>query len=173
MLLKTDAKYDLVSVSSMGVRITPANRQPVHTSYLYEMQATSAETNVLNISAALGKNTLVLTRFVEDNPIAAFIRSELRKRNISYLAKEIPAGGPWGYRHQFNIADSGYGMRGPIVTNDRAGEVGRTISPEDFDLEQIFVRDGARILHISGLIAAMSEQTGKTCVELARYAKAN
>ena len=173
MLLKETAKYDLVSVSSMGVRITPVNRQPVHTSYLYEMQATSAETNVLNISASLGKRTLVMTRFVADNPIAAFIRGELRKRGIEYVGKEIPAGGPWGYRHQFNIADMGYGMRGPIVTNDRAGEVGRTIAPEDFDLEQIFAKDGAKMLHISGLIAAMSEQTGQTCLALARCAKAN
>jgi len=173
MNLKEHAKYDLISVSSMGVRITPVNRQPVHTSSIYEMQATSAETNVLNISASLGKRTLVMTRFVADNPIAAFIRGELRKRNIEYVGQEIPAGGPWGYRHQFNIADAGYGMRGPIVTNDRAGEIGRTISPEDFDLEQIFVKDGARILHISGLIAAMSEQTGQTCLALARCAKAN
>ena len=172
MLLKENARYDLVSVSSMGVRITPVNRQPVHTSYLYEMQATSAETNVLNISAALGKRTLVMTRFVADNPIAAFIRGELRKRGIEYAAKEVPAGGPWGYRHQFNIADAGFGMRGPIVTNDRAGEVGRTISPEDFDLDQIFERDGAKILHISGLIAAMSEQTAQTCLAVARRAKA-
>ena len=172
MELKENAVYDLVCVSSMGVRITPVDRQPVHTSYLYEMQATSAETNVLNISAALGRQTLVMTRFVADSPIAAFIRGELRKRGIEYTGPEVPAGGPWGYRHQFNIADAGYGMRGPIVTNDRAGEVGRTICPEDFDLERIFARDGARLLHISGLIAAMSEQTARTCLAVARKAKA-
>ena len=47
-------------------------------------------------------------------------------------------GGPWGYRHQFNIADSGYGLRGPRVQNDRTGEVGRTLNVKDFDMERIF-----------------------------------
>lgn len=171
MQLRENAKYDLVTVSSMGVRITPANRQPVHTSTLYEMQATSAETNVLNIAASLGCSTLVLTRFVQNSPIALFIQGQLRQRNIAYLGQSIPQGSPWGYRHQFNIADSGYGLRGPVVTNDRAGEVGRTICPDDFDLENIFAVDGVRILHLSGLIAAMSETTSQTCLQIARYAK--
>ena len=35
--------------------------------------------------------------------------------------------------HQINIADSGYGSRGPRVFNDRAGEVGRSLNIKDFD----------------------------------------
>ncbi len=171
MKLLKNAKYDLVSVSSMGVRITPFDRQPVHTSNLFKMQATSAETNVLNISASLGKSTLALTKFVEGSPVAAFIKAELRKRNINYAGKELPQEGPWGYRHQFNIADSGFGLRGPAVCNDRAGEVGREIRAEDFDLEQIFKKDKCRILHLSGLIAALSPESTRACLEIAEYAK--
>lgn len=171
--MRGQAKYDIVTVSSMGVRITPVNRQPVEAGGPFEMQSTSAETNVLNVSASLGKEVLVLTRFVEGSAIAAYIKGELRKRNISYIGPDIPQGGPWGYRHQFNIADSGYGLRGPVVQNDRAGEVGRTIDAKDYDLKQIFEIDGARILHLSGLIAAMSESTTRACLEIARYAKAN
>ena len=121
MKLRENCRYDLATVSSMGVRITPFNRQPVQSSSLFEMQSTSAETNVLNISASLGLDTLVMTRFVQDSAIASFIKAELRKRNIGYTGPDIPQGGPWGYRHQFNIADSGYGLRGPVVQNDRAG----------------------------------------------------
>jgi 2-dehydro-3-deoxygluconokinase len=55
--LKNDCKYDLVAPTSMGVRLTPDNFQPVHLSNRYTMQATSAETNVLNISASLGLST--------------------------------------------------------------------------------------------------------------------
>lgn len=171
MKLRENAKWDLVTVSSMGVRISPLNRQPVHTSSTFEMQATSAETNVLNISASLGLDTLVLTRFVSDNAIAQFIKGELRKRNIAYIGREIPQGGPWGYRHQFNIADAGYGLRGPVVTNDRSGEVGRSICAEDFDLKQVFEKDGCRLLHLSGLICALSPETSRCCLEIARYAK--
>ncbi|MBR7063116.1 MAG: sugar kinase [Clostridia bacterium] len=170
--IRADARYDIVTVSSMGVRLTPANRQPVEAGGPFELQSTSAETNVLNVSASLGRRTLVLTRFVEGSAIASYIKGELRKRNIEYTGPEIPQGGPWGYRHQFNIADSGFGLRGPVVQNDRAGEVGRTIDAADYDLKQIFETDGAKILHLSGLIAAMSESTTKACLEVARYAKA-
>ena len=76
-----------------------------------------------------------------------------------------------GYRHQFNIADSGFGARGPRVLNDRAGEVGRTLNVNDFDLEKLFVKEGVQILHLSGLIGALSPETSEFCLQLARYAK--
>jgi 2-dehydro-3-deoxygluconokinase len=168
---KENAQYDLLAPSSMGVRITPLDRQSVHTSALYQMQATSAETNVLSISAALGLSTKVLTAFVSGSPIAALIKADLRKRNIRYEGKEFDQGGPWGYRHQFNIADSGYGLRAPRVHNDRTGEVGKLLRLDDFDMDRLFQKEGVRLIHLSGLIAALSVETGQFCLELARKAK--
>lgn len=169
--LKENYKYNLLVASSMGVRITPLNGQPVHTSKTFEMQATSAETNVANIASSLGMSVKVLTTFVKDSPIAQFIKNELRSRNIAYEGPEMAQADPWGYRHQFNIADSGFGTRGPRVQNDRAGEVGRTLNVKDFDLDRIFVQEGVQILHLSGLIAALSEETSQFCLELARFAR--
>ena len=165
-------RYALVVPTSMGVRITPINRQPVHISHEFYMQATSAETNVATVSSSLGLPVKVLTTFVEGSPIAQFIKNDLRSRGMEYEGKEVPQGDPWGYRHQFNIADSGFGLRGPRVQNDRAGEVGRTLKVEDFDLDRIFGAEGVEILHLSGLIAALSPETSRFCVELARAAKA-
>ena len=157
----------------MGVRITPMGHQPVGIGNQYVMHSTSAESNVLNVAASLGMRTKVLTRFVKDSPIAAFIKGDLRRRNIEFEGPDVVQDGPWGYRHQFNIADTGYGMRGPRVYNDRAGEVGRSICAEDFDLNRIFCEEGAEIVHMSGLFAAMSPETGKLCLKLADLAKAN
>ncbi len=169
--LKKECAYSLVVPTSMGVRITPVNGQPVHSSDTFVMQATSAETNVASISSYLGLPVKVLTTFVKDSPVAAFIKNNLAARHMTYEGKDVPQGGPWGYRHQFNIADSGYGSRGPRVHNDRAGEVGRTLNVGDFDLEKLFGRDGVQILHLSGLIGALSPETGVFCLELARAAK--
>jgi len=171
--LRKDFKYSLIVPTSMGVRITPTNGQPVHSSDAYTMQATSAETNVASISSFLGLPVKVLTVFVKDSPIAKFIKSSLKNRNMDFEGKDISQGGPWGYRHQFNIADSGFGSRGPRVHNDRAGEVGRTLNAKDFDLERIFGKDGVQIIHLSGLIAALSTETCNFCLELARAAKKN
>lgn len=169
--LKKDFTWALVVPTSMGVRITPANGQPVHCSDTFHMQATSAESNVASISSYLGLPVKVLTTFVKDSPIARIIKDNLAGRHITYEGVEVEQGGPWGYRHQFNIVDSGYGSRGPRVQNDRAGEVGRTLNVKDFDLERLFAKEGVQILHLSGLIAALSPETSNFCLELARAAK--
>ena len=169
--LKKDAKWSLVVPTSMGVRITPLNGQPVYSGDTFIMQATSAETNVASISSYLGLPVKVLTTFVKGSPIAQLIKQNLRSRGMEYEGVEVDQGDPWGFRHQFNIADSGYGSRGPRVHNDRAGEVGRTLNVKDFDLERIFGEEGVQIIHLSGLIGALSPETSNFCLELARAAK--
>lgn len=171
MKCRKEALYDVVAPTSMGLRMAPDGRQQISISNRFTMQATSAESNVLSVPAALGCRTKVLTAFVKGSPISGFIRAQLRARGIAYEGPERESGGPWGLRHQINFAESGFGVRGARVYNDRAGEVGRTLDLEDFDLEKLFVRDGVKILHMSGLIAALSPQTGKFCLELARMAK--
>ena len=169
--VKKNYVYSLVVPTSMGVRITPLNGQPVHCSDSFSMHATSAETNVATVSSYLGLPVKVLTTFVKDSPIAMLIKDSLTSRHMTYEGIEVEQGGPWGYRHQFNIADSGYGSRGPRVYNDRAGEVGKTLNAKNFDLDKIFGKEGVQILHLSGLIAALSPETGNFCLELARSAK--
>ena len=171
MNVRRNVKYAVACLSSMGLRITPENRMAVHNSNRFLLQATSAETNVLNVTSALGPTCLVMTRFVAGSPMAAFIKAQLRARNIAFEGPDVPQGGPWGYRHQFNIADSGFGLRAPRVWNDRAGEVGRTLDAADYDVERIFGVEGVGILHLSGLIAAMSPETTKACLALAQAAK--
>ena len=171
--LRSNYRYAIACPTSMGVRITPDNRMAVHNSNHFYMQATSAESNVLNVASSLGNECLVLTKFVKGSPIAQFIKNDLRRRNINYEGVEVDQGGPWGYRHQFNIADSGFGMRAPRVWNDRAGEVGTTLSADEFDFDRIFGTEGVAILHISGLIAAMSRSTTEFCLACARAAKAH
>jgi 2-dehydro-3-deoxygluconokinase len=171
MEFKREARWAMVVPTSMGIRInSSAAGQPVQSGTGLTMQATSAESNVASISSYLGLPVKALTAFVEGSPVAAFIKGELRARGIDFEGPEVPQGGPWGYRHQINIADSGYGSRGPRVWNDRAGEVGRTLDVGDFDLDRLFDNEGVGILHLSGLIAALSPQTGRFCLELARAA---
>lgn len=171
MELRSNAKYAMLVPTSMGVRLTPLHGQPVHASDTFIMHVTSAETNVASISSYLGLPVKVLTAFVQGSPIAQLIKSNLRSRGMDFEGPEIPQGGPWGYRHQFNIADSGWGVRGPRVYNDRAGEVGRILDAKYFDLERIFGEEGVQIVHISGLIAALSPESSQFCLDVARTAK--
>jgi 2-dehydro-3-deoxygluconokinase len=169
----SEKKYSLLVATSMGVRLTPVDSQPFHCSDTFKMQATSAESNVASIASCLGLPVKVLTAFVKDSPVAQFIKSNLRSRGMDFEGAEFDQGGPWGYRHQINMADSGWGARGPRVHNDRAGEVGLELSADHFDLERIFAQEGAGIVHLSGLIAALSPKTSKFCLDIARVAKEN
>lgn len=171
MKLKQKYTYAMVIPTSMGVRITPVDRQPVDVSNLYMMQSTSAESNAGNIPASLGMRVKLLTKFVQDSPVSRFIKADLRRRNLEFEGRDLPQGGPWGHRHQFNIADSGYGMLAPNVLNDRAGEIGLTITSKDFDLERIFAKEGVAVVHMSGLFAGLSAQTGNFCLEISKIAR--
>jgi 2-dehydro-3-deoxygluconokinase len=134
----------------MGVRITPVNGQPVHRGGMFVMQATSAETNVASVAAYLGLPVKVLTTFVKGSPIAQLIKDDLRGRHMDFEGVEVAQ---------------------PRVWNDRAGEVGRTLNVKDFDLDRIFGQEGVQIVHLSGLIGALSPETSTFCLELARAAK--
>ncbi len=169
--LRTDCDYALLVPTSAGVRFTPEEGQPFHCSRRFFLQATSAETNVASVSSYLGLPVRVLTRFVKGSPLARMIRHDLASRHMTVDGAEVDQGGPWGYRHQFNLADRGCGTRGPRVWNDRSGEVGRTLNAKDFDLDRIFGAEGVQIVHMSGLIAALSPDTGQFCLEIARAAR--
>ena len=53
--MRENYKYAIACPTSMGLRITPQNRMAVHNSNLFYLQATSAESNVLNVASSLGK----------------------------------------------------------------------------------------------------------------------
>jgi 2-dehydro-3-deoxygluconokinase len=168
---REDSKYALLVPTSMGIRLTPANAQGFHNSKTFHMQVTSAESNVASVSSYLGLPVKVLTAFVKGSPVSRMIKDDLAGRHIGYEGPEVDQGGPWGYRHQINMADSGYGSRGPRVHNDRAGEVGLTLDAKDFDFDRIFGDEGVRVVHLSGLVAALSSETTAFCLEVARAAK--
>ena len=81
-------RYAIAAPTSMGLRITPENRMSVQNSNLFYMQATSAESNVLNVASSLGRECLILTKFVKGSPMADFIRRQLRARNIAFEARK-------------------------------------------------------------------------------------
>ncbi len=169
--LSRNCDYALLAPTSMGVRLTPADGQPWHCKSPLSLQVTSAESNVASVSSFLGLPVKILTTLVKDSPVARLIQDDLAGRHMDVEASEVDQAGPWGYRHQFNLADSGYGARGPRVYNDRSGEVGRTLNHNDFDLEKIFGEEGVQVVHISGLVAALSSQTGEFCRKTAEVAK--
>ncbi len=170
--IRNDAKYSILVPTSMGIRMTPTNDEPVGVAKTFRLHATSAETNVVSPASFLGKPGVVLTVLRENSPIGRHIETDLRARGVHIEAKRVTIDDPWGGRHQINFADAGCGARAPRVYNDRAGELAKDyLKVEDFDLPRILGEEGAAIAHISGLIAAVSPATGQLCLEIAKAAK--
>ena len=94
--LRTDCKTALLIPTSMGIRMTPDNGQPVHSSKRFTVEVTSAESNVASVSSYLGLPVKVLTTFVAGSPIARMIKDNLAGRHIDYEGPDVEQGGPWG-----------------------------------------------------------------------------
>ena len=104
--LRKDCDYSLLVPTSMGIRITPVNGQPVHCSDTFKMYATSAESNVASVSSFLGLPVKVLTTFVKDSPIARFIKDRNCDRYAVFLhdrssLNRIP---PWKTWNRDNVS---------------------------------------------------------------------
>ena len=95
--LRQDYTYAMLVPTSMGVRLSPLNGQPVHCSDTFILHVTSAETNVASVSSYLGLPVKVLTTFVKGSPIARLIKDNLASRHMDYEGKEVDQGGPWGF----------------------------------------------------------------------------
>ncbi len=169
--MRSSYTYAIVSPTSLGYRIAPTEYRQVFTSDTFFLQATSAESNTLSVPAALGLKVKALSKFAEGDPMARFIRRDMRSRGIEVSDVEVPQDGPWGVRHPCNIAENGFGSRGPRVVNDRAGELSRTVCAEDFCPEKLFGEEGVAILHLSGLFCALSAESARCGLELAKCAK--
>jgi len=169
--LKPGCKYALAVASSTNLRETPPNRQPDIGTDLRFRQVTSDTTNVASVLSHLDLPVAVMTALIKGNPDSHTIRRDLRSRGMTVLEKWFDPEGPWGPRHIINKAESGFGLRGASVSNDRAGEVGAKLLPEHFDLERLFGEEGVQVVHISGLFAAISPGTGQLCLKIAQIAK--
>lgn len=169
--MKEKWTYAVASPTSLGIRIAPTEFRQVQTSDAFFLQATSAESNTLSIPASLGLPVKALAKFVKGDPVSAFIRHDMQSRGITCADILEERTDPWGFRHPCNIAECGFGLRGPRVSNDRAGEIGRTISADDFETDKLFGEEGVAILHVSGLICSLSENSAHCCLELVKKAK--
>lgn len=169
--MKNKWTYAVVSPTSLGIRIAPTEFRQVQTSDVFFLQATSAESNTLSIPASLGLPVKALAKFVSGDPVSTFIRRDMQSRGIACADVYEDSLNPWDSRHPCNIAECGFGLRGPRVNNDRAGEIGRTLSADDFEPDKLFGEEGVAILHISGLICSLSEASAQCCLKLAKKAK--
>ena len=120
------------------------------------------EFNVAVSLANYGVNAEFVTR-IPDNEIGHTAIQEIRKMNVG--AENILLGGD---RLGVYYLETGAGNRGSNVVYDRANSAIATVTPGEFNWEQIF--EGKSWFHWSGITAAISENAAVECLNAIKVA---
>lgn len=171
---KSEAKFDLISLGEVMLRLDPANTR-VRTARRFDVWEGGGEYNVARgLRKCFGLKTAVLTalvdnevgRLVEDLILQGGVATDhLLWRNFDGVGREA--------RNGLNFTERGYGVRGAVGVSDRGHTAVSQLKESDFDWGQIFKAEGARWLHTGGIFAALSSTTADVAIRAAKEAKAN
>jgi len=125
------------------------------------------------IAKTFGLRAALISAFA-DNEVGALLKnimlaSEVDLRHVRWVPYD---GIGRQVRNGLNFAERGFGVRGALGCVDRAYTAISQLKPEDIDLDAIFVKQGARVFHTGGIMAALSPQAAQTTLAVVKAAKA-
>jgi 2-dehydro-3-deoxygluconokinase len=138
-----------------------------------ELQISGAELNPIANLGFWGYPTAFITATIRGNELFEGVSPWCRKRGVELIAKDFPYDGVREPSIAIVFRNKVQGIAKQKVTYCRSQEAAAQLKPNDFDLEQIFSKDGARIFHTGGLYAAISSSSKDLITETAKVAKRN
>ena len=174
MKIKSDARFDLISLGEVMLRLDPGNSR-VRTARSFDLWEGGGEYNVARgLRKCFGLKTGILTaladnevgRLVEDLILQGGVNTEkIIWRNFDGVGREV--------RNGLNFTERGFGVRGAVGVSDRGNTAVSQLKPGDFDFGEVFQKEGSRWLHTGGIFAALSTSTAEVAYEAASSARAN
>ena len=158
--LKTECRWDLVSLGEVMLRLDPGNER-IHTTRSFRVWEGGGEYNVARgLKRCFGLDTALATAFA-DNPVGRLIQDLIYQGGVDQsLIQWIPYDGIGRtVRNGLNFTERGFGLRAALGCSDRGHTAVSQLKPGDFDWDQIFGGAGARWFHTGGIFAALSETT--------------
>lgn len=174
MKIKSDARFDLISLGEVMLRLDPGNGR-VRTARSFDLWEGGGEYNVARgLRKCFGLKTAILTaladnevgRLVEDLILQGGVNTDkIIWRNFDGVGREV--------RNGLNFTERGFGVRGAVGVSDRGNTAVSQLKPGDFDFGEIFKGSGSRWLHTGGIFAALSSSTAEVAYDAASSARAN
>lgn len=174
MKIKSDARFDLISLGEVMLRLDPGNGR-VRTARSFDLWEGGGEYNVARgLRKCFGLKTAILTaladnevgRLVEDLILQGGVNTDkIIWRNFDGVGREV--------RNGLNFTERGFGVRGAVGVSDRGNTAVSQLKPGDFDFGEIFKGAGSRWLHTGGIFAALSSSTAEVAYDAASSARAN
>jgi len=137
------APADLLAVGETMAMVAPFDGGRLADADQFRLDAGGAESNVAAHVAALGHRTAWFSR-LGDDPLGHRVASQLERRQVDVASVLFDKQNPTGVYFK----DPGHG-----VSYYRAGSAASRLSPADVDAVPL---NGVRILHVSGITAALS-----------------
>ena len=169
---KADARWDLVSLGEIMLRLDPGDGR-IATTRTFKAWEGGGEYNVARgLKRCFGLDTAVVTALA-DNPVGRLIQDFIYQGGVdqTYI-KWVPYDGVGRkVRNGLNFTEKGFGLRGAVGCSDRGNSAASQLKPGDIDWDEIFGKHGARWFHTGGIFAALSETTPLVAMEAMKAAK--
>ncbi len=172
--IRSECLWDLVSLGEVMLRLDPGFER-IRTTRHFQVWEGGGEYNVARaLRRCFGKRTAVLTASV-DNEVGHLLEDLMLQGGVDLrYVKWFPFDGIGkAARVGLNFTEKGYGIRPALGCSDRGHSAASQLKPGDFDLDELFEKEGVRWLHSGGIFAALSPSTAALTMEVMGVARAN
>ena len=165
------ARYDLVSLGEVMLRLDPGERR-VATTRSFQVWEGGGEYNVARgLRRCFGLRTAIVTALV-DNPVGRLVEDLMLQGGVdlSWLRGVADDGVGRKSRNGLNFTERGFGVRGAVGCSDRGNTAISQMKTGDIDWDRLF-GSGVRWFHTGGIFAALSETTPQVAREAMEAAR--
>ncbi len=159
----SECDLDLVALGECMLRLSPPPHQRVEFSPTLQVHVGGGEYNVAYALARLGLRTGWVGG-LNTSPMGSIIANHARSAGVdlSHTVVRDYDGVGLTNRVGLNFTEVGHGKRAAVTLYDRGHTATSSMTPEDVDWEELFVKKGVRWLHTGGIYAALSDDTRAT-----------
>ncbi|MBX0328858.1 sugar kinase [Oscillochloris sp. ZM17-4] len=163
-ILPPASRFDVVSLGESMLRLSVPSGRRLDDTRSLELEIGGAESNVCTAMARLGRRAAWVGR-LPDNALAGSVLRALRADGVDVSAARLAPGERLGtYFIEYAAAP-----RSIQVVYDRAGSAAANMTPDDVDWGYLL---DTRLLHLTGITAALSEGCYAVVAEAVRRARA-
>jgi 2-dehydro-3-deoxygluconokinase len=171
VLPATEARYDVVSLGEVMLRLDPGDRR-IRTTRTFDAWEGGGEYNVARgLRRVFGMRAAVVTALV-DNEVGRLIEDFILTGGVdtSWIQWREYDGIGRTVRNGLNFTERGFGVRGAVGMYDRGNTAVAQMQPEDVDWDDLFSH-GVRWFHTGGIFAGLSPsavEVAETAMKAAR-----
>src|SRR3989440_8106584 len=154
------------------LRLDPGDER-IHTTRSFRVWEGGGEYNVARgLKRCFGMETAVVTALA-DNPVGRLVEDLIYQGGVdqSHVRWVEYDGVGRAVRNGLNFTERGFGVRAARGCSDRGHTAVSQLKAGDVDWDEIFGKEGARLLHTGGIFAALSETTPQVAREAMESAR--